>query len=804
METLWQDLKFGLRMLARSPGFTAVAVLTLALGIGANTAIFSLVNAVLLRPLPYRAPEQLVMLWDAPAKSVLTSPTSPARYLDWSARNSVFTEVAAVEDSEISNKPKFFMTGGDAPERIRGALVSANLFSLLGVEPQFGRTFQPEEEQAGRDQVAVISDALWRRRFGADPEITRKTISLNHKTYAVIGVMPPGFKWNYPRACDLWAPLVISPSERNQRGSISYKVVARLKPGVTLELARGEMKNLSASLAQEYPRTDSRKETVVVPMHERLFAQTRKPLVILMTAVGFVLLLACTNLANLALAQATGRGREMALRAALGAGRLRLLRQMLSECVLIALAGGACGALLAWWGRDLVVYLLRDTFPRGDEVGIDGWVLGFTAAISVLAGLLFGLVPAWQASRTHPMEALKAGAAGATSGLRAQRLRGVLVAAEAALAVVLLAGAGLMIQSLRRLTRVELGFNPSQLLTMQFTLPYYKYKDPQFTAETVARILARVKTIASVELVAASDSIPLTGRDPIWRFEIPGHPSSQPDGQWNSNHRAVSPDFFRALGIQLVVGRVFSERDGYAAPKVAVITESLAKLSFPNEDPVGQFIEDSQIVGVVSDARFEHPTLPVGPTVYQPMAQHPAVISVSLIVRTSGEPLRLATAVQKAIWAEDPEQPIENVTTVEQIVADSVSDTRFYSFMLGAFALVSLALSALGIHGVVAYTVSQRTREIGIRMALGALPRDVLRMIVRQEMTLAFVGVVAGLGAALGLTRFLRAMLFEVKPTDPATFFAVAVLLAAIALAACWIPARRATRVDPMVALHYE
>jgi putative ABC transport system permease protein len=426
MNTIWQDLRYGARMLLKRPSFTLIAVSMLALGIGANTAIFSVVSAVMLRSLPYREPDRLVTLSGADQNGRLYA-TVPARYLDWRARNDVFTDVAAIEDAEISNRPRFFMTGEDRPERVRGAMVSNNFFSVLGVEPRIGRPFLPQDEEAGRNQVVIISDALWRRRFGANPEIISKTINLNDKAYTIIGIMPPDFKWNYPQASDLWAPIVFTPAWRQDRGAMVYKVVARLKPGATLEQARGSMKNLSAQLAREYPKTDSNKEAIVIPLRQRLFGQTREPLLILTAAVGFVLLLACANLANLLLAQATVRSRELAVRAALGASRIRLLRQMLSESILLALVGGAFGLLLALWGRDLLVGLMPANFPRGDEVWIDGWVLFFVTALSMITGLIFGLIPAWQASRPDVIEALKAGAASATSGLRSQRWRSMLM-----------------------------------------------------------------------------------------------------------------------------------------------------------------------------------------------------------------------------------------------------------------------------------------------------------------------------------------------------------------------------------------
>ncbi|MBO0860604.1 MAG: ABC transporter permease [Chloracidobacterium sp.] len=807
LETLWQDLRYGARMLAKKPGFTLISIVMLALVIGANTATFSVVSAVMLRSLPYREPGRLITLSDAKQNGRLYA-TVPARYLDWRTCNDVFTEVAAIEDAEISNRPRFFMTGGDRPERVRGAMVSTNFFSVLGVEPRIGRSFLPEEEETGRGQVVIISDALWRRRFGADPEVIKKTIDLNDKSYAIIGVMPPDFKWNYPQASDLWAPIIFTPAWRQDRSAIVYKVVARLKPGVTLEQARGSMKNLSAALAREHPKTDSNNEALVIPLRERLFGQTREPLLILTAAVGFVLLLACANLANLLLAQATVRSRELAVRAALGASRFRLLRQMLSESLLLGLVGGAFGLVLAFWGRDLLVGLIPATFPRGDEIWIDGWVLFFTAGLSTITGLIFGIVPAWQASRPDVIESLKAGAASVTLGLRSQRLQGLLVAAEAAMAVILLVGAGLMIRSLWRLTRVELGFNPDRMLAVQFVLPYYKYKDQQPIADTISRILARIKTIPGVELAASSDSIPLIGNDALWSFAIPGHPSSRPSGKWNANVRSVSPDFFRALGIRLIKGRLFTEQDDRTAPRVAIVTESMAAKCFPNEEPMGKYLElsdkaPSVIIGVVNDARYSHPNNPLGPAIYQPFAQAPSNVN-NLIVRVTGDPPMFSTPVQQAVWAEVADQPIENVTTVGRIVAESFADTSFYTSVFGEFAFLALTLAAMGVYSVVSYSVTQRTHEIGLRVALGAQRGDVIRLVIWKGLTMTLVGITVGIGAAMALSSVMKSLLFSVSATDPLTYIVIALLLISVALLACWIPARRATKVDPLVALNFE
>jgi putative ABC transport system permease protein len=793
-------------MLLNQPSFTSIAVITLALGIGANTSIFSVVHAVLLKPLPYHQPDRLVMLWHINTQHPDRVPTSPGVFLDWRERQDVFEDIAAYEDAANSRRPIFYLLGGDVPEKVRGSFVSVNLFSLLGAKAALGRTFSPTEEQPGHDQVALMSDALWHRRFGADPKLPGKTVRLSDKTYTIIGIMPPEFKLSYPKATDLWTPLSFEPKDHNNRSEAAYKVIARLKPGVTLDQARSSMSNLAHALGQEYPKTDKDTSVMIVPLHEELFGVTRTPLLILVVAVGLVLLIACVNIVNLLLARTTDRVKEIAVRIALGAGRWRLVRQLLTESVLLSLLGGTLGVLLAFGGRDLLVSLLPATLPRGNEVRIDRWVLGFTFLLSLVVGMAFSLAPTLRASKLDLNETLKAGTRSATASLRARHLRGLLVVSEVALALVLLVGAGLMIRSLWRLQQVELGFQSEKILTLQFTVPPYKHWEEHQEAEFIQRVLQRIKGLPGVLAVASTTSVPLQGVDYLSRFEIIGEPSpasTRKQARW----RAISPDYFRTLGIRLVKGRHFTEQDGRLAPRVAIVSETMARQSFASEEPLGKRLRlkgyDCEIVGVVGDVRQNGLGKPIEPAIYEPVDQSP-MGPVCLVMHVAGDPLSLSTVVQQAVQAEDKDQPVENISTMGQIVAAATSETKFYSFLLGMFALVALVLGVMGIYGVMSYTVTQRTHEIGIRMALGAQPSDVLKQIMRQGLSLTLLGVVIGLVAAFALTRLMAGLLFGVSATDPTTLAVTVMLLTGVALFACYFPARRATKVDPIVSLRYE
>jgi predicted permease len=810
MQTLLQDLRYGVRMLMKKPGFTLITVLTLALGIGANTAIFSVAYAVMWKALPYQEPQQLVAMW--PIKkgwSGRLSPAAPAVFLDWREKNNVFTDVAAYEDAAISNRPKFFLTGIGEPERIMGARVTVNLFSVLGVNAARGRTFSVEEEQIGREQVVLLSDTLWNRRFGADKEIVGKTIQLNDKLFAVIGVMPPDFKLSYPKASELWTPIPFGAKDRNNRSEVAYKTIARLKPDVTIAQAQTAMNTLSQELGQQFPKTDKDEEVLLKPLHEELFGQLRTPLLLLLTSVGVVLLIACVNVANLLLARTLERSKEIAVRAALGASRWRLIRQMLTESITLSLLGGTFGVLLAVWVRDLLVKLLPATFPRSSEVMLDTQILGFTVLLSFSVGILMGLVPILQVSKPDLNEALKSGVRSASASLRMRQLGNSLVIFEVALSLVLLVTAGLIIGSLWRLQHVELGFNPRNILTLNFTIPHYKFKgDDAQEIALIQRILDRVKTLPGVVSAACSASVPLRGVDYTGVFEIPGKPRL-PDRNRNAQFRCVSDDYFRTMETRLLRGRTFNNLDNAQSSRVVVINEELARVYFPDEEVLGQRLivdddnQEAEIVGVVADVRHAGVSKPMEPAYYQPLGQG-MIYPVCLEIRTFGDPLQLSSAVQEAIWAEDKNQPVEGISTMEEIVAAATADTKFLSILLGSFAFAALLLGALGIYGVLSYSVTQRTQEIGIRLALGAHVKDILQLIIGQGMKLVLAGLAIGLLGTLAITRLLTGLLYGVSATDPFTFVFVAAILLAVALFACWIPARRATKVDPIIALRCE
>ncbi|MEK6322869.1 MAG: ABC transporter permease [Acidobacteriota bacterium] len=808
IQPLWQDLRYGIRMLAKHPAFTVVAVLMLGLGIGANTAVFSVVYSVMLKPLPYRAPDRLVALWSLRrGSSSLPFPAAPAVFLDWRERNNVFEDVAAYEDASISHRPRFFLSGGDTPERIFGVRVSVNIFSVLGVRAAKGRTFLPEEEEPGQQPVAILSDDLWKSGFASDPEIIGKTIKVNNVIRTIVGVMPPDVKLSYPRGADLWTPIEFGASARNNRGEVAYKVIARLKPGVTLAQAQEAMQLLARLLEQQYPETDRQSDVSVVSLHEDIFGKNRAPLLILAVAVAFVLLIACLNAGNLLLSRALERSREISIRAALGASRWRIVRQLLTESMLLALLGGALGILLTVWAKGFLVSLIPASVARGDSIAIDRWVLAFTMSLTFLTGIVFGLLPALQSSKASLAGALKSAGQNVTASTRARRLRSFIVVLEAALSLVLLAGAGLMIKSLWLLDRVEPGVQAAHLLTMQFTIPRYKLPEEQQQAVFAGRVLDRIRALPGVVSAASTTSVPMRGVDYTVRFDLAGQPASQDLPSLAARWRVVSPGYFETMGIPLLKGRSFTEYDIPATPEVAVVSESFARAFFPSEDPLGKRIKitkrEAEIVGVVGDDRHAGPRKPGEPAIYEAMNQTP-MDPVCLVVRTAGDPLSLAGAVKQAVWAEDRDQPVENVSTMDEIVAAATADTRFYSTVLTIFAFISLALGATGIYGVVSYTTTQRTYEIGVRIALGAETRDIARLVIGQGMAGVVTGVILGVVASIALTRALTSLVFDVSLTDPLTYVVVAVILMLTALLACYLPARRATKVDPMIALRHE
>jgi putative ABC transport system permease protein len=796
-------------MLLKSPGFTAAAIIALALGIGANTAIFSVVNSVLLRPLGYREPERLVTISHLYPKLDLVASVSAPGYIDYRDQASVFEQTAA------STNFSYNVTGGGGdPERVQGRRVTANFFPLLGVAPTLGRTFLAEEDAPDKARVAVLSHGLWQRRFGGDPLIINRTITLNNESYMVLGVMPAEFKFGRD---ELWAPIAFTPEQlsNDRRGSEYLGVMARLKPGVTIEQAQTELDLIARRIVEANPGTypaDSRWGVQLKSLNEEVVGDVRPALLVLMGAVGFLLLIACSNVANLMLARAAARSREIAIRTALGASRLRLVRQLLTESLLLAFIGATAGLLLALWGIDLLVALEPANIPRAREISIDARVLLFTFGLSLVTGVLFGILPAVQASRPELSGALKEGARGSSLGAGLRSARSLLVVAEIAVALVLLVGAGLMVRSFSRLLTVSPGFRTDNVLTLQVALPTTKYKEPQQRRAFYQELLGQIKAMPGVEAAGAVSNLPLGGAGTSFTFQIEGRPTPEGVLSPHTDGRVATTDYLQTMSIPLQRGRYFSERDNADGQQVAIIDETLARLYFPGEDPVGKRVSFEgppenriwrEIVGVVGAIRHKGLDAEFKGQLYYPHAQSPAG-GMYIVLRTSNDPTSLFSAVRGAVRAVDKDQPVYNVRTMTEVLNNSVAQKRFSMFLLSIFAGVALVLTAVGIYGVMAYTVSARTNEMGIRIALGAKSRDILRLIVGQGMILALAGVAAGLVAALCVTRVMSSLLYGVSTTDPLTFAAIALLLTGVALLACYVPARRATKVDPIIALRYE
>ena len=815
MGTLLQDMRYGIRMLMKNPGFTIIAVLTLALGIGANTAIFSVVNAELLRPLPFRDSGRLVSV--AMANSRTHTSNGSASYpdfVDWRSQNQVFEKMAAYTGAT------FTLTGQEHPAHLEGASVSAETFDLLGVSPELGRTFLPGEDEANH-HVVIISDHLWKQLFKGDPGIIGRTITLENEGYTVVGVMPANFQYPLQREPEaIWSTLSPlnetsddSPPMVQHRGAHFLTCIARLKPGVTLAQAQAAMDVIASSLSKQYPDTNKYMSVHLSSEEERLTGAIRPALLVMMIAVGLVLLIACVNVANLLLARATTRGREIAIRTAMGAGRVRVVRQLLTESLLLAIFAGVLGTALAVWGSDVLVRLSPENLPRVGEIHIDGWALAFTAGLSLLTGILFGLAPALQSTHSNIVEALKEGSLSTTAGRSRHSLRSSLVIVEMALALILLVSAGLLIRSLIRLQSVNPGFDPHNVMTASLDLPDAKYSDPQ-KAEFFRQLTPLLNALPGVQSAAAVFPLPMSGDEIRTSFQIEGRPVAKSD-EPHTSIRGVTPNYFGTMRIPLLQGRDFTERDEAKATPVLIVNQAFAQQFFPGENPVGKHIQAGisnggpgtapmrEIVGVVGNVKFEDLTTEFSPESYIPYGQL-QFGSITIVARSAKDPQGLAKPIASVVQSLDKDLPTYAPKTLEQYLNGTIAIPRFNTFLLAVFAALAMILTAVGLYGVISYTVAQRTHEIGIRMALGAQPGDMLRLVVGQGMRLALLGVGLGLVAAFGLTRFLSSLLFGVSSTDPVSFAVVVTMLVAVVLLACYIPARRAMRVDPMVALRYE
>jgi putative ABC transport system permease protein len=807
METLFQDIRFGARMLLRSPAFTSVAIIALALGIGGNTAIFSVVNAVLLRPLPYAAPDRIMRIFAS----------APERGLD---RTSISYQRASaiVEQTRLFEHCGSYtfdsanLTGIDEPRQLTVIRMSAGLLDVLKVSPVAGRNFTADEDKLGGPLVVILSHKLWSKQFASDPAMVGKTITLDGGSYTVVGVM--GTDFGFPtREIDAWLPRVFEPSFLNretvERGAGYLNMIGRLNPGVTVQQAQSEMESIAeSSKIPDHP--DSGFGAAVVPFPESATQGVRPTLYILLGAVAFVLLIACANVANLLLAKAAGRQKEIAVRAALGASRARLIRQFLTESVLLALIAGGLGVLLAVWGVELLVSAASGNIPRATEINVDGSVLAYTAIIALLTGIVFGLAPAIQLSNADLNEALKDTSRGSTGGRRRTRTRSVLVVVEVSLSVVLLIGAGLLIRSFVLLQRVDTGFNPSHLLVANISLPTSRYADVNQRSSFYTRLCQELIAVPGVVSAGVSQSIPLSGNDARSPIAIDGRPVPPIGERPIILLGIVGPDYFKTMGIPLLQGRFFDDRDNATAPVTVIINQSFARRFFPDENPIGKRVLTGgaqpvarEVVGVVGDIRQLGLDTAPNESFYLCSNQRPQ-LAMAVVVRTEGPPTSVSSALRARVLAIDHDQPIASVQTMEELVTSSVSSQRFISMLLGTFAAVALLLAAIGIYSVMAYTVSQRTGEIGLRMALGAGSQDVLRLVVGQGMTMALIGVAIGLIGAFGLTRVMSSLLFNISATDPITFVAVPLILTGVATGACLVPARRAIKVDPMIALRYE
>jgi putative ABC transport system permease protein len=813
-----QEFRFALRNLVKTPGFTIVAVITVALAIAANTAVFSLVNALLIRPLPFRAPESLVLLFEKfSAQGLDQIPVSAPEYIDWEKQTTSYERIAAF------NFANFNLTGGDMPERIQGAVVTPSLFPLLGVQPIKGRVFNDSEFGEGNDGVVVISERLWRRRFNSDPQLVGTQLSVNGRSFTVVGIMPANFEFPLPlfgvqggtfaERADMWKPIAFTKQEMESRGSRSYGVIGRLKPGVTISQAQAEADTIVANWHPLFPdnyEPATKFGATLYPMHDLVIGGMRPALMILLGAVAVVLLIACANLTTMLLARAGAREREFAIRLALGAGRLQLVRQMLAESILLALIGGTAGVVLAIWGLDLLRSIGTQTVPRLAEVNLDMRVLLVTLGTAIATGIVIGLIPALASGKPELTEALKEGGRGSTSGIRRNRLRNALVIAEVALALVLLVGASLLMKSFARLQNVHPGFEPKNVLTMEVALPLLKYPRGKPVADFYAEATRRVKALPGVEVAAFTSILPLSGTNSDSSFQIEGRDAAAEKVYPDEEIRGITPEYFSVLKVPLLQGRFFNEGDQFEGPGVTIVNQSFAKKWFPNQEAVGKRITFSDttkpdikwitIVGVVGDMRHRGLDLDPKPEYYFAHNQNPYRAMI-LAVRSTQDPRSLTSAIRREISRLDPDLPAANVRTLEQVAADSIAPRRLSVILIGVFATVALVLASVGIYGVMSFLVVQRTHEIGVRMALGAQRADVLRLVIGRAARLVLMGT--GIGLLLGVlsSQALRALLYNVGAFDLMTFITVTIALIVVSLLASYIPAVRATRADPMIAL---
>ena len=801
IEDLWRDFRFSLRSLLKRPGFTAIALLALALGIGANTAIFTLVNAVILQPLPYRDPDRLISVYGTRNRSTQGS-VGPTDFLDYRSQNKTFEQFAASGSMMLPMN----LTGSGEPERLNASIITGNYFDTFGVRPALGRGFSLENEKTGQDHVTVLSHAFWQTRFGGDPNIVNKTINLDGKAYEVLGVMPAEVV--LPQPAQLWVPINFDADpEMKMRNARFLRGIGRLKEGVTLDQAQTDTDLIAAQLEQQYPDSNTGWSLRLIPLREILVGGSRTMLFILFGAVGFVLLIACANVANLLLVRAAARQKEIAMRTALGASRLRIIRQMITESLLLAIFGGALGALLAVAGVKLLVSLGEDNIPRTANVKIDATVLAFTLLISLATGLLFGLAPAIRTMKENLVDALKDGIRGGSEATVKNRTRSLLVVFESAIAVMLLIAAGLLIRSLVALQNVDPGFDPNNVLTLRVDLPRQKYNTPEKASNFFEQLETRVAGLPGVEAVGLITDLPLSGEARDMPYRVEGRPATSDIAF--VDFRRVNKNYFSAMRIPLRRGRNFTEQEVRQSDKAIVVSQAFVDSVFPNEEALGKRLiiwsgirnEPYEIIGIVGDTRYQSLQGEPSATMYVPTRE---LLFVNLVIRTQGDPLSLVGGVRKEVNALDPDQPIAAIRPMTEWVAMSAAGARYRTTLLGLFALLAMILAATGIYGVMSYSVAQRTQEIGVRMALGARPLDVLKLVVRQGMMLALIGVIVGLAGALALTRVMSSLLFGVTERDPITFVAVAALLIVVAFISCFVPAHRATKVDPLVALRYE